>query len=76
MNFSFLDNIADGLRDLFSSLMFFIPHFKTQPGEVEMEGELKKCELRGLFFLGYVVRGTITIDEPNEDKTNEDETSD
>lgn len=70
MNFSFLGNIADGLRDLFSSLMFFVPHYKTQPGEVEMEGEIKKCELSGLFFLGYVVRGVITIDETNEDKTN------
>ena len=70
MNFSFLDNLADGLRDLFSALMFFVPHYKTQPGEVEMEGEIKKCELRGLFFLGYVVRGVITIDETNEDETS------
>ena len=70
MNFSFLGNITDGLRDLFLSLMFFVPHYKTQPGEVEMEGELKKCEIRGLFFLGYVVQGTITIDETNEDETS------
>ena len=69
MNFSFLGNIADGLRDLFSSLMFFVPHYKTQPGEVEIDGVFKKCELSGVFFLGYVVRGTITIDETNEDKT-------
>lgn len=66
MNFSFLDNLADGLRDLFSSLMFFVPHYKTRPGEVKVNGEYKKCELSGVFFLGYVVRGTITIDETND----------
>lgn len=65
MNFDFLGNIADGLRDLFYSLMFFVPHYKTQPGEVEIDGEFKKCELSGLFFLGYVIRGTIVIDETN-----------
>ena len=57
--------------NLFSSLMFFVPHYKTQPGEVEMDGEVKRCELRGLFFLGYVVRGTITIDETNSDETSD-----
>ena len=43
-------------------LLFFIPHFKTEYGEVSengADGDYIKCKITGIKFLGCYIRGKI-----------------
>lgn len=50
------------MEHLMEYLMFFIPHFKTEYGEVSEngpDGNYIKCKISGLKFLGCYIRGKI-----------------
>ena len=50
------------MKYLLKYLTFFIPHFKTEYGEISEngpDGKYIKCKISGIKFLGCYIRGKI-----------------
>ena len=63
-----LANIGIGLVGIFEAVIFFLPHFKTQELIVKFEDGLEcSGQMSGLYFIGFVIYGTLTFDSDNDE---------
>lgn len=63
-----LVNIGIGLVGIFEAVIFFLPHFKTRELIVKFEDGVEcSGKISGLYFIGFVVYGTLILDDNDED---------
>lgn len=55
------NNFIQGIINLIKAIMFFVPHYKTELVDIELDNEIKTGTLSGLRILGCVILGELII---------------